>query len=204
MKTTNVYRYFYSCLISLFLFPAVVAATAKSAIVKKLSLSEHELYLDAQMPVEKLVELHEAKISLEEYFGYPWLQLGITEPEWIRQRQAGIISNDRETTRSISKQEFAVVQNFFFPGLHQFRRRSFLKGFLMSGTAIASCTLYAMHSNPRENRQNGFDYPAYLLLLGADLLWSSIDIGIQVHKELNQSATRFSFKWGVANPLDVL
>lgn len=156
------------------------------------------------MPVEKLMELHDAKIALDEYFSYPWLQLGISEPEWIRQRQAGIISNYRQTTRSINRQEFAVVQNFFFPGLHQFRRRNYLKGFLMSGTAIASCTLYAMHSNPRENSQNGFDYPAYLLLLGADLLWSSIDIGIQIHKELNHNAARFSFKLGIVNPLDVL
>ena len=166
--------------------------TNKKELFKGLSDSDRELLKDSQMSPEKFQELREADITLEEYFQYPWLQYRISEKEWLKQRQAGILKSDQLSSNEIKSREWAVVHNFFVPGLHQFKRHQILKGFMMSGIAAGALAAYALHRNPNEGNRLGFDYHGYLLLLGADLLWSSIDIGIQIHKELNKNAVRFS------------
>jgi hypothetical protein len=169
-----------------------MAANSDHFDMQRASSIEKELIQDSRITLEKVDEIFRAGVSLEEYFQYPWLEKQLSEKDWLQQRRAGIITEDEMSTRQIKKKEWTVVQNFFVPGMHQFKRGQSKKGFLMLGIALGTMALYAFHHDPNESNNIGFDYHGYLALLGADLLWSSIDIGVQVQRELNQDANRFS------------
>ena len=62
----------------------------------------------------------------------------------------------------------------------------------MSGIAVGSLGLFAFHHDPGNTDNRFFNYPQYLLLLVADMLWSGIDMGAQLYKEINPDAQRFS------------
>ncbi len=164
---------------------------------------EIELIRDSRMPVEKLEQITGAGISVEEYFQYPWLKLNISEREWINQRKAGILKGEDYPTQQLRSSQWAVIQNFFIPGLHQFKRKQIIKGILMSTIALGSLSLFSLHRAPGEKGPLAFDYPAYLALLGADLLWSSIDLGVQVNREFDNGAKRFSLPDNNTNELIV-
>ena len=121
-------------------------AAHQAKIFKELTESEKELVEDSGISVDKLEILQQAGISVEEYFQYPWIEHGISEKEWVNQRKAGIISSDQPSIKQIELSEWAVVQNFFLPGFHQFKRQQHLKGFLMSGIAVTTLALYAVHT----------------------------------------------------------
>ncbi len=160
----------------------------------KLDPVEKILVEDSKMPFEKVKFLLDSDISLVEYFRYPWLYSGITEKAWINQQKAGIIGRDTIlTTNQIKQNEWAVIQNFFIPGLHQFKRKQTGKAFAMTGIAIGSLALYTLHRTNKSSAFPAFDYPIYLAILGADMLWSSIDIGVQISREQNGDSMRFSY-----------
>lgn len=170
-------------------------AQESDELLKRLDPVEKALIDDSQMPTGKLHLLMDSGISLQEYFHYPWLTLGISEKEWIHQQQVGISGTDTIIpTKQVASTQWAVVQNFFLPGLHQFKRHQLLKGYLMSGIALGSLALFVFHSDKSNStRALGFDYPIYLVFLGGNLFWSSIDIGVQINKELNKETMRFSY-----------
>ncbi|NLE01823.1 MAG: hypothetical protein GX640_18315 [Fibrobacter sp.] len=170
--------------------------------IENLTPAEKSMVEDSRMPQQKLQQILEAGVSIEEYFQYPWLKLDISEPDWLNQRKAGLIKNQDTLSDEVSRREWAVVQNFFLPGYHQLKRHQRPKGFAMAGIAFCSLVLYALHRNPENNDRIGFDYPIYLFILGADQLWSSIDIGIQVYKEIGKDASRFSYN-NVHNTLSI-
>jgi hypothetical protein len=157
-----------------------------------LASAEWEYVDDARLTADKLQEIVNAGVLPSEYFRYPWLGYRISEKEWLAKRRHGVLKGDGDVVREISSKEWAVVQNFFFPGLHQYRRKQGFKGFIMTSVALGSLALYALHKEPGKTAIYGFDYPAYLLVLAADQLWSSIDIGVQIHRELNPAANRFT------------
>lgn len=172
----------------------LTSAQKSDELQKRLDPDEKALIDDSQMPNEKLYLLMDSDVSLQEYFQYPWLTLGITEKEWIGQQKIGISGTDTIIpTKQVTVKQWAVVQNFFLPGLHQFKRHQLLKGYLMSGIALGSIALFVFHNDKNSKNVHGFDYPIYLAFLGGDLLWSSIDIGIQVNEELNKNTMRFSY-----------
>lgn len=185
-----------------FLFFLNVEAQSTNPYVK-LKNYEIELIRDSRMPAEKLEQITGAGISVEEYFQYPWLKLNISEREWINQRKAGILKGEDYPTQQLRNNQWAVIQNFFVPGLHQFKRKQIFKGLLMSAIALGSLSLFSLHRAPGEEGPLAFDYPAYLALLGADLLWSSIDLGVQVNREFDNGANRFSLPENYLNELTV-
>ena len=178
----------------IFLMTYLTPAQESEDLLKRLDPIEKSLIDDSQMPMTKLRLLIDSDISLQEYFQYPWLSYGISEKEWIRQKKAGISGTDTIiTTKQVTSTQWAVVQNFFIPGLHQFKRHQFFKGYLMSGIALSSLAFFAFHKDNSSKSLFGFDHPIYLAVLGGDLLWSSMDIGVQINSELNKDAMRFSY-----------
>lgn len=177
----------------LLLFTCIVTPYAQTSS-PQVQLNEYEIELlrDSRMSQDKLNQIYSAGVTLEEYFQYPWINLNLSEKEWLSQRSAGIIKGEDYQIQQLKKNQWAVIQNFFIPGLHQFKRKQTLKGFLMAGIAAGSISLYALHKASGKTGIVGFDYPAYLALLGADLLWSSIDLGVQVNREFDNGARRFS------------
>jgi hypothetical protein len=176
----------------------IIAATYASEMSDidqlKLDPVEKGLVEDSNMPLEKVQYLLESEISLTEYFRYPWLGLGITEKAWINQQKAGIIGHDTIlSVKQIKRTQWAVVQNFFIPGLHQFKRKQTVKALAMTGIAVSSLALYSFHRKNKSSAFPAFDYPAYLVILGADMFWSSIDIGVQINREVNSDSMRFSY-----------
>jgi hypothetical protein len=158
-----------------------------------LSQTEWELVEDAGMSMEKVEELLKAGISISEYFEYPWLELGMTEKEWIERRRAGVISDHMIAARSEHEKSYwAVVQNFFFPGFHQWKRRQYAKSFPMTGIALVSTLLFIFHADYDEGAPGSNRHPIYLMFLAGDMVWSSIDIGIQANKERNPDSERFT------------
>jgi len=187
--------FFYISLILLAVFFSSTGAQELNDPVLRLDPIEKALVDDSKIPIQKVQMLQNADISLIEYFEYPWLKLGITEKEWIRQQRAGILTNDTIiSTKQVKKTEWAVVQNFFLPGLHQFKRSQLTKGFIMSGVALGALSLFAFHKKDKTDDIFAFDYPIYIAFLGTDLLWSSIDIGVQINKDLNHDSMRFSYQ----------
>lgn len=184
-------------LFCLVLFQTPFSATEKERqnLLDRLDPFERACFDDSKMPVEKAKMLIDSGIHLDEYFEYPWLKLGISEKDWIRQQSTGTVIGDTITSaKEIASQQWSVVQAFFVPGMHQFKRKQTFKGLLMSGIAVASVSLFILHRDPKDKSSIGFDYPAYLGILGADMLWSSIDIGIQINREQNKDAMRFSYR----------
>lgn len=189
---------FYSCLLIFFILLNVHGKNTDP--FANLKDYEVELIRDSRMPVEKYQQIVAAGVTLEEYFQYPWIKLNLSEKDWLDQRKAGILKSEDYSTQQLKINQWAVVQNFFIPGLHQFKRKQTFKGLLMSGIAVGSLTLFALHRKPGNNGILSFDYPAYLAVLGADLLWSSIDLQIQVSRQFDNGAKRFSFNSKHKNP----
>ncbi len=182
-------------LLLLLVIMAVTYASETSDIDQlKLDPVEKTLVEDSKMPFEKVKFLLDSDISLVEYFRYPWLYSGITENAWINQQKAGIIGHDTLlSTKQIKQTEWAVIQNFFIPGFHQYKRKQTGKALAMTGIAVSSLALYTFHRTNKSSAFPAFDYPIYLAILGADMLWSSIDIGVQINRELNGNSMRFSY-----------
>jgi hypothetical protein len=182
-------------LLLLLVITAVTYASEMSDIDQlKLDPVEKALVEDSKMPVEKVQFLLDSEISLTEYFRYPWLHLGITEKEWFNQQKAGIIGQDTIiSAKQIKRTEWAVIQNFFIPGLHQYKRKQTGKGLAMTGIAVSTLALYTFHRKDKASAFPAFDFPVYLAILGADMFWSSIDIGVQIKREVNRDSMRFSY-----------
>lgn len=170
---------------------AAMTASDKEEYERRgLSQVEWEMVLDARMPVKKVDDLLKAGISITEYFRYPWLKYGISEEEWIRSRRAGLLESDiaaENRPRQQSSDGAVVISAFILPGLHQFKRDQHWKGAIMTGAATLSAISMAAISVAKKNF-----VPGPLIILVPAMLWSSLDIGFQIHAESNPDAARFS------------
>jgi hypothetical protein len=151
-----------------------------------LSQVEWNLVVQHKMSMDKVKKFLRDGISIAEYFRQPWKEFGISEARWLQNRRRGISDDDmRARCRKPSSGEWAVVQNFFVPGLHQWLRCEYGKAAVMSGVAAGSLLLFA--ALPGEKNPAPF-----AVVLAADMVWSSIDIGLTVGRENNPDAARFS------------
>lgn len=152
--------------------------------------TEWRMIHDAQMPREKIAEVLDNKVTITEYFRYPWLRLGMSEQQYLEARREGRLTRDNPDLRRSqeSDHQWAVVHNFFVPGLHQFKRGQKRKASLMLGGAVFGLGLfgYAIASD------KGDVTPLALMIMVPSMAWSSIDIGMQIHREQNPEASRFS------------
>jgi hypothetical protein len=182
----------------LFILPVFAAnmTPADKEMYEKLGLSEAEwgMILDAHMPMSKVNYLLKSGISISEYFKSPWKEFGMSEGEWIGKRKSGLSDSDiRAMKRQPGDDGRAPHENtsyvgaFFLPGCFQLARSQPAKGWIMLGSAIGFVTLCVAHSLSSKHFQ-----PLGLCLLVPDMLWSGIDVGIQVNKEQNPDASRFS------------
>jgi hypothetical protein len=181
-----------TALVSLLLYAMAGAMTpADKELYEKLGLSETEwaMVLDAKMPLSKVKELLRCGISIPEYFRHPWTELGLSESAWIAKRKSGLSDADMRaaTSPKASAGEWTTVQAFFLPGYHQIKRGQKLKGWCMAAIAAGAVGLFAFQT-ARSKRIE----PLGLVLLIPDMLWSGVDIGIQVNKEENPGASRFT------------
>jgi hypothetical protein len=172
---------------------------AERAFYEKLGLSMTEWMMvkKANMPMDKLYELLETGVSISEYFAKPWEKFEITEEKWLKLRRAGYTDDEIQSNKahlSVSG-EWAVVQNLFLPGCHQWKRKQYGKASLMSGTAIASIGLGSLflYQDIRKQGNPPVSWAVFVLfLLPADMFWSGLDIHLQIQNELNPEAKRFS------------
>jgi hypothetical protein len=180
-----------------FQLPLNAMTAADKEEYEKLGLSqvEWEMIQKSHMSKGKLYGLLKCGVSIPEYFKNPWKELDISEGEWLDRRCKGQSSSEIRTSeinqqagvKRISSTEWMPIQSFFLPGLNQFKRKQTVKGYVMSGWAVASIGFFIIHSATEQALQ-----PFDLLLLVPDMLWSCIDIGIQIQRENNPDAARFS------------
>ena len=190
---------FRNCILALMATSACLSVCAMTAADKdeydKLGLSqvEWEMIKKADMSKAKLHNLLKCGISITEYFKSPWKDLDMSESEWVYLRCQGQSSVDiktRENNQSVSAashDEWAPIRSFFLPGVSQIARKQALKGWTMTGLALLSIGAFAGYSASAKAFQ-----PVPLFFLVSDMLWSAIDIGIQVQREQNPDAARFS------------
>lgn len=160
-----------------------------------LSQIEWELILNAKMPKSKVYELLKCGISIMEYFSSPWLACRISEDEWIHRRKAGETSSEirnkeqqkEAEAHRVSKDQWLTIQGFFLPGLHQLLRKEPIRGYFMSGICVLSLGLFAYQTTKTKTFQ-----PLGLFFLVPDMLWSGVDLGIQIQREQNPEASRFT------------
>jgi hypothetical protein len=154
-----------------------------------LSQIEWEMVLDSRMPMYKLDELQVAGITVSEYFRYPWLKYGITEKEWLKSRQSGLLDSDIASENKTGGtggggKTFSAV---LLPGYHQFKQKVYWKGAIMTSVSVAALAIMAAGSI----RNHTFSYGPLILLVPV-MTWSGLDIGLQIDKERNPDAQRFS------------
>ena len=151
---------------------------------EKLGLSETEWVKikDAKMPLSKVHELMKSGITISEYFKMPWKELCISEAKYIRLRRTG--HSDAEVrwmyTQKRTINEWSAVQSFFLPGFNQIRRNQPVRGLIMATVAVGSLGLLVA-----QNIHSTRVQPLGLYLLLPDMLWSGIDMSMQVMAELH-------------------
>lgn len=180
-----------------FIFPIFAMTPADKDEYERLGLSqiEWEMIQKAKMPKSKVYELLKCGVSIKEYFASPWMEFGMSEDEWLSRRRAGESSSDirlkeqRRTAEAhrVSKGEWDMIQGFFLPGLHQFLRAEPVRGYFMSGIAVLSIGYFVYQTTSSKTFQ-----PLGLFFLLPDMVWSGVDIGIQIQKEQNPDASRFT------------
>ena len=160
-----------------------------------LSQIEWEMIQKAKMPKSKVYELLKCGISITEYFTSPWLEVRMSEDEWVGRRKAGESSIDiktkerhrEEEAHKVSHDQWMTLQGFFLPGLHQLIRKEPVRGFFMSGIAVVGLGFFTYRTITTKTFQ-----PMGLFFLVPDMLWSGVDFGIQIQKEQNPDASRFT------------
>jgi hypothetical protein len=181
-----------------FSFPVFGMTIADKEEYEKLGLSqvEWEMIKNSHMSKGKLHHLLKCGISIPEFFKSPWKEMHLSEGEWLDRRCSGQSSVEISTTEQnkqagvgkAGNSEWTPIQSFFLPGVNQIKRDQYLKGYTMTGLAVAGLGLCVIHSAMMKKFQ-----PPGLIVLVADMLWSGVDMGIQVQHEINPDADRFSF-----------
>jgi hypothetical protein len=158
---------------------------------EKLGLSEAEwgMVLDSRMSLSKVKFLLKSGISIAEYFKSPWMELNMSESEWIAKRKSGLSDNDIRAIKMkpAPSENGSYIGGFFLPGCFQLGRGQTVKGWIMAGAAVGLVTLCVAHSASTKRFQ-----PVGLFFLIPDMIWSGFDIGLQVNRERNPDASRFS------------
>jgi hypothetical protein len=182
--------------ISILIASAYSMTAADKEEYEKLGLSqvEWEMIQNAHISKNKLYHLLKCGISIPEYFKSPWIELDMSENEWLTKRCRGLSTSDMRTSNRPAPEttrppydEWAPIRSFFLPGVTQIVRRQKLKGWTMAGIAVLSAGACASYSLSSKTFQ-----PLPLAFLVPDMLLSAIDIGIQVKKEHNPDADRFT------------
>ena len=186
-------------LIGVFACPLFAMTAADKDEYEKLGLSqvEWEMIQNAHMSKGKLHRLLKCGISIPEYFKSPWRELDISEGYWIDCRCSGQSSADirlkRENQQAgvtkVSQSEWVPIQSFFLPGMNQLLRKEKGKGWTMAGIAAVSLGVLAGYSLSTKTLQ-----PLGLFFLVPDMVWSGMDMGIQIQHEQNPDAARFTRK----------
>jgi TM2 domain-containing membrane protein YozV len=165
------------------LYGVLVAGWAMSPadkdLYEKLGLSETEWakVQEMKLPLSKVHQLLESGISIAEYYRKPWLALSITEADYVRLRRAGHSDAEVRSMRLAKHTpvEWAPVWSFFVPGVGQIERGQNIRGWIMAGAGIGSIGLLVGQSIYCRRFM-----PLGLCLLVSDMLWSGIDMGLQV------------------------
>jgi len=197
----NAFRYISILLICL-IFQSIAQEGAPPSSSEKdyyeklgLSLTEWQKIKENKIPMEKVYKLMEAGISMTEYFTKPWINLSVSEQEWINKRRAGQ-TNDQISRKDLNKaksEQYAVVTNLFLPGFHEWKRRQFVRSSLMTGGSIASLALSGVAIYRGVRKENSFSDPTpCIVVLPVCMIWSAIDIHFQIQKEINPAAQRFN------------
>jgi hypothetical protein len=148
---------------------------------------------DNKISLDKVQALLSTGISIGEYIKKPWMELGLTESEWIKKRRAGLTTYDIELemktnhprgkdvaknnsspeTNAISSNKNQLL-SFVLPGYQQLRLKEMSRGRIMAGLGIASlagCIIGSAIKRDFEAR------PLYFVLV-PDMFWSFIDFKI--------------------------
>ncbi len=169
---------------------------ADKDLYEKLGLSETEWakVQEMKLPLSKVHQLLESGISISEYYRRPWLELSITEADYISLRRAGHSDAEVRSMRLAkhSSVEWAPVRSFFLPGLGQIERGRAVRGWIMAGAGIGCAGLLAGQSIYCRRFM-----PLGLCLLVPDMLWSGIDMGLEVEAD-RDTRPASGTSWGAA------
>ncbi len=184
----------------LFMVLSVSAANmtpADKETYEKLGLSEAEwaLVLDSHMPMSKVEFLLKSGISIAEYFKHPWTELSMSESEWIAKRKSGMSDADMNTVKPPpAKEGGSYIFGFLFPGVYQLSKHQSGKGWIMSGVTLGMLGFCAVHSMATKRFE-----PLGLFFIVPVMIWSGVDMGIQINAEQNPTAQRFSLQTHSSN-----
>lgn len=166
-------------------------------LYQKYGLSETEWRLVREHGIEldELQEIMGIGLSLRDYVNRPWETLGLSRSRYLGLLRRG---HTGEAVASMSSRqsssEYEVIGAFLLPGRYQFKRGQYLKGSAMTLGCASSLGLFAFHHKTRRpGRMLAFDRPfPWLFTMVGCMLWSSIDTGMQHHRERSNKSVRFS------------
>jgi hypothetical protein len=190
----------------LFLCSQVVYAEDEAGERDRLGLSQEEwdVYKTLHLSKAKVKRLLSAGITLEEYSGSPWIGMGISEEEWIVQRRAGLKDDEIKGNQIKGESENKLVAlSFFLPSYGHYALGQKPLGFLFSGIAVGSVSLYLVHKRkvltatgtPLWRRQ-----PIYLGVLLANSIVCAADVWRRTRFDDNPDLKEFSFYLDAQKP----
>lgn len=158
-----------------------------------MSLTEWQWVKENHISMDKIHELMEAGVNISEYAKKPWVDLGVTEKTWLAKRRIGHTDEEIRVKKPGSSNEWAVVQNLLLPGYHEWKRKQFVRSSLMTGAAVASLALTGVAAYRNARHESSFSDPVpFIIILPIAMIWSAVDIHVQIQREINPEARRFS------------
>ncbi len=158
---------------------ALGASPGDKEIYEKLGLSETEWnkIQEMKLPLVKVHQLLESGISISEYYRRPWQELSIPEAEYIRLRRAGHSDADVRSMHARKRlgDSWTAAGSFLVPGVNQIRSGHAVRGWIMAAAAAGCAGLFVGWSAASRRFQ-----PLGLGLLVPDMMWSGIDMSIQI------------------------
>lgn len=177
---------------ALILFVLVSESIGQEKIWERLGLSQTEwkMVQDNNIPINKVEKLLKDGIGISEYVKKPWIELKITEDQWISKRRDGLTNYDIElqaqvqsdTTKRVASDinlnAFKETDNSapfalgLFPGYVQLQQKRNTTGAIMLAV-LGSAVVWNLSSSAYNGK---FDMVSVGLILLPDVIWSLFDI----------------------------
>jgi hypothetical protein len=155
-----------------------------------LSQTEFQNVKESGMSKDKLMHLLEIGIRPSVYLKEPWKDLGVSEKEWLEQREGGMEDGEIDRTyKNQSGNQGLAYLSFLIPSLYQWNEGKIVHAIAMdvSYAAFWAVTIFVLEG--KERIQYGVPF------IAAVHLYSGIDAIISTKWDNNPDAR--SFSWGI-------
>jgi len=142
------------------------------------------------MSKDKLLHLLEIGVKPSAYLKEPWNDLGVSESEWLKQREAGMEDGEIDRTyKNYSGNQSLAYLSLLVPSLYQWSTDQMVTAIAMDVAWLTFVGVTIFVLDGKEKVQYGVP------LIAAVHVWSFVDALLSTQWDSNPDARNFS--WGV-------